>query len=110
MERYFTPAIPNGKIYQTFNLPTGKYEFDVNFESALVSNELYLVVANGATLPNVTEITTALAYSSFQNPKVSFTLTENKQLSIGIAANFINDFQNFRVRGVKLYSYVSPFN
>ncbi|WP_442588907.1 DUF5013 domain-containing protein [Pedobacter sp. AW31-3R] len=110
MERWSTPAIPNGKIYQTFNLPEGKYEYTMDFESASVSNVVYLVVANGDTLPDVAGIDSSIGYSGHQSPSVSFVMTENKQVSIGVLANFINDYQNFRVRGVRLYSYVSPFN
>lgn len=103
MERWGTPAIPNGKIYQTLTLPKGKYSFEANFEGSKISNEAYLTIAAGTALPDVANISSAIAFSSYSTPKVQFELTEQKEVSIGILANLLNDQQYFRIRGVKLY-------
>ena len=110
MERWGSPAIPNGKIYQTVTLPKGKYQFQADFQWAGISNQAFFAVSEGNTLPNVEDISTAIASSSYSAPRVSFQLADQKEVSIGIVANLINDFQGFRIRGVSLLKYESPFN
>lgn len=110
MERWGTPAIPNGKIYQAITLPKGKYQFEANFEYAGISNQAFLAVSEGSTFPNVENISTAIASSTYSAPRVPFQLTDQKEVSVGIVANLINDFQGFRIRSVKLIKYESPFN
>lgn len=110
MERWGSPAIPNGKIYQTVILPKGKYQFQADFEWVGISNQAFFAVSEGSTLPNVENISTAIASSSYSAPRVSFQLADQKEVSIGIVANLINDFQGFRIRSVKLIKYESPFN
>lgn len=110
MERWGTPAIPNGKIYQTVTLPAGKYLFEVEFQGQGISNEAYLAIAAGTTLPDAGAIATAIGYSPFSAPQVTAVLTEEAEVSIGVVANLINDQQYFRARGVKLSKYVSIFD
>jgi hypothetical protein len=110
MERWGTPEIPNGKIYQAVTLPKGKYRFEANFETAIISNQLFLTIAEGAGLPDVANIDNAIAKSSHADPKVPFELAAQKEVSIGVVGNLINDAQAFRIRYVKLYKFESPFD
>jgi hypothetical protein len=110
MERWGTPSIPNGKIYQTVTLPAGKYQFEIDFQAHGISNEAYLAIAAGTTLPDVAEIATAIGYSPFSAPQVTVVLTEETEVSIGVVANLINDQQYFRARSVKLSQYRSVFD
>lgn len=109
MERWDTPEIPNGKIYQTVSLPAGRYIFEVDFESTVITNEAYLIVAEGKTLPDVADINSAIKYSPYSTPAFEFDLAEETEVSIGILANLINNYQGFRARGVKLLKYESVF-
>ncbi len=110
MERWGTPEIPNGKIYQTVKLPQGKYRFDADFETAVVSNQLFLTVASGSGLPDVDAIGDAIASAPYNNPRVQFELPAEQDVSIGLLGNLINDAQAFRIRFVKLYKFESPFD
>lgn len=110
MERWDTPSIPNGKIYQTVTLPAGKYQIDVNFESHGISNEAYIAVAAGNTLPDVADIAGTIAHTPFSTPGFQFTLGEETEVSLGIVANLINNQQWFRARSFKLTRYESVFD
>jgi hypothetical protein len=110
MERWGTPEIPNGKIYQTVTLPAGKYLFEIDFEGHKINNEAYLAIAAGTTLPDVAEIATAIGYSPFSAPQVTVVLTEETEVSIGVVANLISNEQYFRARGVKFSEYRSVFD
>lgn len=105
MERYASPQIPNGKIYQSFNLPAGKYEMTTAFLDFSVKEQAYIAAAPGTTLPDAADIDDALAYAPFTAPKIEFVLTEPQQVTIGVVANFIEDFQYFRLDKFRLYTY-----
>lgn len=110
MERWGTPEIPNGKIYQTIKLPQGKYRFDADFETAVISNQLLLTVAAGAGLPDIDNISQAIATAPYNAPRMMFELPAEQEVSIGFLGNLVNDAQAFRVRFVKLYKFESPFD
>ena len=107
------PAINNGKLYQTFTLPAGEYDviWTTDGTSSAVNRgtqERFLVAALGNTLPDVATISTALSRVSFVtgvdrfNVKITFTLQETAQVSIGILVNFVSGQQAFRAGGIKL--------
>jgi hypothetical protein len=98
----------NGKMYQTTTLPAGKYQVDIQvkesgFSGYPTNSNLYLVVANGTTLPDCispnTAPTPALATLGIQNNKsynnpdvvqsVTFTLTQPAQVSIGFVGTMV---------------------
>lgn len=113
MVRWGTPQILDGKLYQTFSLPKGRYEFSVDYETTRVfnaPNSLYLVVADGADLPNTSDVATSIAYSSYSTSKVVFTLSEDKTVSIGFLAYLVDDTQEFRARQVKLKELIGAFD
>jgi hypothetical protein len=112
-ERWGTPAIPNGKIYQTAELPAGKYLFEiVSFDGTpgyTVKDQAYVAVAEGNTLPDASNMTGALASAPFGAPKADFTLATKKTVSFGISANLVQDSQYFRIKQVKLTQFVNIF-
>lgn len=114
LERWGTPAIPNGKIYQTAELPAGKYSFEiVSFDGSpgyTVKDQAFVAVAAGDTLPDATNITEALAAAPFNAPKAAFTLPANQTVSFGIAANFVQESQYFRIKQVRLLQFVNIFD
>lgn len=113
LERWGTPAIPNGKIYQTVELPAGKYQFEiVSFDGSpgyTVKDQAFVTVAEGNTIPDATDITNALVAAPFDAPKAVFTLDTKKTVSFGISANFIQDSQYFRIKQVKLTQFINIF-
>ncbi len=107
------PAINNGKIYQTFTLPAGEYEVTWTTDGATSAvnrgtQERYVVAALGNTLPNVTALSSALSSASFVtgvdrfNVKITFTLPQSAQVSIGILINFTSGQQAFRAGAIRL--------
>lgn len=98
-----TPEIVNGKIYQTVTLSPGTYTFKANLRQTNGENDTwnvgqgdraYLVVGEGNELPDVDVIETSSATLGFvrvlrdNDPddfKVEFTITEEKQVSVGYA-------------------------
>ncbi|MGV3589456.1 MAG: DUF5013 domain-containing protein [Adhaeribacter sp.] len=113
LERWGTPAIPNGKIYQTAELPAGKYLFEIaSFDGSpgyTVKDQAFVTVAEGETLPDATDVTTALVAAPFDAPKAAFTLDTKKTVSFGISANFVQDSQYFRIKQVKLTQFLNIF-
>ncbi|MDW7691333.1 DUF4998 domain-containing protein [Flammeovirgaceae bacterium SG7u.111] len=82
-----SPNITNGKIYQTLNLPAGSYTFKIDelLSTNIVDTDpVYLVAAEGTTLPDVENIDDALVYTQFLGNEIVFEVAEDKQVSIGI--------------------------
>lgn len=116
-----SPAVPNGKVYQTINLPAGTFSFDIsggnwaNGENYMKSNG-YVVVAPGATdLPDYSAVTTnsGVSYAIFSEstktaqPVVTFTLTAPTKVTVGAVVNFPDAAtgQGFKSAKVLLKSY-----
>ncbi len=106
------PAIVNGKIYQTFTIDPGRYQFTFLFggpDNAIGNSgndPRYLVVAAGNTLPDIANITSALASASLVGIAASTTATGSKtiefvvdgptEVSMGLLMNFTSTRQNIR--------------
>ena len=109
------PAIVNGKIYQTFVLAPGNYSLTLFFgsENPGVGNEgndpRYLVAAVGNTLPDVANVSSALASVSFvgvsttASRTINFSITEPTEISVGILVNFTSTRQYIRANRFQLY-------
>lgn len=107
--------IENGKFYQSTTLPAGKYKLTVDFsECGVADGSLYLMVAKGSVLPDITTISgnaDILDYfSGFSRSntkgevhELEFELTEEStDVSIGFVATFTSGNNWFRVREIKL--------
>jgi hypothetical protein len=90
--------VPNGKIYQTVDLPAGKYRLDATAgDFSDVIDNAYLAVAGGNGLPDIDVVTSnALGYVKLiggadnQVFSANFTLTEATTVSVGIVGNIGN--------------------
>lgn len=111
-EYWGTPAIVNGKIYQTLTLPAGSYNFIATVSNIDNSPEAtYVTVATGVTLPDISDIGTALASTRLidnsQNGKdvsVSFELSNETIVSLGFASTMLNiNETSVRIKEVKLF-------
>lgn len=105
MERYSSPQIPNGKIYQSFTLPAGKYQVAVNMLDFSIKEHAYIMAAPGAALPDIDNISTALDYSPLTDPNIEFVLSEPTLVSVGVMANLLQDQQYMRIDKFRLYTF-----
>ena len=90
------PAITNGMIYQTTQLPAGSYKLRINVHEKydLLPGEIYLNVARGNILPETANVPSeALAYYDMSNTVTgnqytvcSFTLAAAAEVCIGWTA------------------------
>lgn len=88
-------SLSNHKVFQTITLPAGAYTFTATHGNREVQPvESYLVAAIGKTLPNTANLETeALGYTQLQDnmfnesQSVSFFLTEEAEVSIGVLSN-----------------------
>lgn len=112
----FVP-ITNGKIYQTIALPAGNYQLTVTFKEYFVNKgDLFLVVNKGTDLPdiengalvNLNDVC-ASENSAFDGNhgsggtvKLTFSLSEQSEVSIGFVATFGLANNNFRATEFKL--------
>lgn len=97
-----TAAIIDGKIYQSFTLPAGKYNFGIDIGANEALDPVYIVAAVGNTLPNVNAISTAIAYTNFADKNLQFTLTQTTTVSIGFLATMTTGNQYWVVKGISL--------
>ncbi|HZL10675.1 MAG TPA: DUF4998 domain-containing protein [Prolixibacteraceae bacterium] len=111
MEYWGTPAIVNGKIYQTLTLPAGSYSFVATVSSIDRSPDaIYVTAAIGETLPDIDAIGTALAKTRIidnsQNGKdvsASFVLTETTTVSVGFSITMlVNNETSVRIKKIRL--------
>jgi hypothetical protein len=100
-------AVPNGKIYQTFTLPAGKYTFIATAGDCSTGGAKYVTVAAGSMLPDFANIATAaIVYKSidkFADNKLNFTLTSPTQVAVGIQSNMPAEGNFMKVFKVRLY-------
>jgi hypothetical protein len=102
-------VLTNGKMYQTTTLLAGTYQVDIQivesgFKTYPTSSNMYLVVASGNTLPDLTDPATAptpalasvgiqnsVSYNATSGPvqSVTFTLSQTTQVSIGFVATMV---------------------
>ena len=101
------PAIPNGKIYQTFTLPAGKYTFIATAGDCSSGGTKYITVAAGSALPDIGNVAaSALAYKSIDknlDNKLSFTLASPTQVAVGIQGSMTAEGNYMKVFKVRLY-------
>ncbi|WP_163325399.1 DUF5013 domain-containing protein [Draconibacterium mangrovi] len=107
-------AIVNGKLYQTFELPAGEYRFTMSLagENPIISNNgsdpRYIAAAIGETLPDIEELSSALASTNFAglgndgNASIEFSVAEKTKVSAGFVVSFTGTEQNVRPSWLKL--------
>ncbi|WP_442794565.1 DUF4998 domain-containing protein [Pelobium manganitolerans] len=99
------PAVPNGLIYQTFTLPAGTYSFELTGVDQNTGGSRYIAVAKGNVMPDVGNITSkAIAFSNMDTHKLSFTLTESTEISLGFAVNIDASGKYIKIKSVNLYA------
>jgi len=101
------PNVTNGLIYQTVTLAPGSYVFEINSLDQNAGGTRYIAVAAGTTLPNVDNITlNSIAFATLDQKKITFTLSQATQVSIGFAANLTGTSstgQYSKIGNVRLY-------
>lgn len=104
-----SPAIHNGKIYQTMTLPAGTYTFDAsNFDWQGTKDPSYIVVAPGKdTIPDYGNVVgnTEIYSTLFTAPAVTFTLATETKVTVGFVVDYIKNEQGFKIKSVKLSNY-----
>jgi hypothetical protein len=102
-------AIPNGKIYQTFTLPAGKYVLTVTSGDCSTGGTKYITVANGTSLPDIGNVPAqALAYTTITKDAdniLNFTLTGATPVAIGIQAGMLAEGNYMKVFKVRLMRF-----
>lgn len=103
------PAVPNGKIYQTFTLPAGKYSFEVTTGDCSDNpSTKYITVAAGNTLPDIDNVASeAIKYmgiTKFALNKLEFELASETQVSIGVQAKLPDTGTFLKVFNVRIFS------
>lgn len=91
----FADKLTDHKVYQTITLPAGYYTFEAVYDDTYEGQcgNSYVVAAIGNTLPATTELGQALAYTAMKakgqatSNKVTFLLTEESTVSVGLLAN-----------------------
>lgn len=90
-------TLADHKVYQTITLPAGYYTFTAHYDETYEGQceDSYLVVAEGSTLPSTSALgQKALAFSKMAEKsstttknEVSFMLSHESQVSLGLAVN-----------------------
>jgi len=98
------PAVLNGKIYQSVELPAGNYRFEIDLNSNGAAGVKYLAVNRGSTLVDFDKVTTqSLSYAEISVKEVLFTLNENATVSIGFVCNLPGNGEYCKVSAVRLF-------
>ena len=108
----------NGKIWQTFTLPEGKYEMRKEVKNAANigsgSTNIHFAVAQGESLPDNEELEKSdiiLSYLKFESEHTNktsalpiFELTEEKTITVGWVVSFSDICRNIEFKSVRLWS------
>lgn len=106
------PNITNGKIYQTVNLPAGRYRIRATsiIGSTSTSQHFYVVAAKGLTIPDIANLSTQSIASvrvvrdggtSDVVHELNFTLAQPEQITIGFVGSLSGSVA-FCIRDLKL--------
>ena len=106
------PGYTNGKLYQTFTLPPGKYNALIYLqEGSGDKHTVNFAVAQGTELPDNENITQAIAYNKIVHSdghrterSLPFELSEATTITIGWVVTLNEPQQYIRFRYVKLMS------
>jgi hypothetical protein len=111
-EYWGTPAINNGKIYQTVTLPAGKYKLQATVQS--ITYDLpatYLLAVAGTGLPDAVNYSQNLGFAKFTNSSLNgktldadFTVSTQMDVSLGVVSHMVSGNLNIRINGIKLFS------
>ena len=110
----FATPLLDYRLWQAITLPAGKYTFSVTFSDSNEAQESRLVVSKGATLVSDKLCEEqAIAWSKLMSGSLSFLLTEETEVSLGIIVN-LEGQASFGINAFKLegtaYEYLSPVN
>ncbi|WP_207534522.1 DUF4998 domain-containing protein [Desertivirga arenae] len=103
-------GVNNGKLYQTFTLPAGKYAFEVNKDAGGGSINANFVVSKGAVIPDIDKLndqTVVLGKYHWDenntggNPTVQIILNEPTQIAAGFVVS-TGSYTWLRIKGLKL--------
>lgn len=91
----FNTTLNDHKVYQTIDLPVGKYTFTVGYHNVWEGqcDNSYVVVAEGKGLPNTADVAQSIVYKSMKTKDVAstnvveFTLDEPTTVSLGLLVN-----------------------
>jgi hypothetical protein len=101
------PEIPNGKIYQSFTLPAGKYTLVVTAGDCSDGGTKYITVAAGTTLPDIGNVqTSSIVFKNitkWADNKLNFTLASATQVALGLQAGMKAEGNFMKVFKVRLY-------
>lgn len=111
-EYWGTPAIINGKISQTLQLPVGKYRYTATVSN--IENECeatFFVASLGQELPDVSDLNTALDYYMLTNNvlngkdiSVDFRLNNEATVTLGFLSTMLeNNPTSVRISKVRLF-------
>ena len=101
----FASQLLDYRLWQTIKLPAGKYKFGVTFGDGTAAKDSRLVVCKGKAMVSDSECEKqAIAWCKLSTGELTFTLTEETEISLGIIVNLtgksIFDIYAFKLEGV----------
>jgi hypothetical protein len=108
--------ITNGKIYQTFKMPAGRYSVEVQMRKVDVDPGTYFVVARGNTLPDANAVGTAVNAVELSTAgaekllPVDFELNTEQDVAVGFLINITGTQKILQASGIKMYRLETFFD
>ena len=101
----FATPLLDYRLWQTVTLPAGNYTFSVTFGDDSNAQESRLVVSSGKTMVSEKRCeANAIAWCKLVDGSLSFTLEEEKQVSLGIIVNMTGqasfNISSFKLEGI----------
>ena len=108
----FATPLLDYRLWQDVTLPAGKYTFSITFSDGNDAQESRLVVSKGNTMVSDAKCEEeAIAWCKLVDGSLSFLLTEETEVSLGIIVN-LRGQASFGISAFKLegtaYEYLSP--
>lgn len=110
----FATPLLDYRLWQDITLPAGKYTFSITFSDGNDAQNSRLVVSKGKSMVSDKQCEEkAIAWCKLQDGSLSFLLTEETHVSLGIIVN-LEGQASFGISAFKLegtpYEYISPVN
>ena len=95
-------SLVDHKAYQTITLPAGVYNMGIIAYDEFAADSSYIVLSKAGDFPSTDELAISLAYAPMKEMNLTFVLTEEKSVSLGMLINTMGNKKYITVNEITL--------
>ena len=95
-------SLTDHKAYQTITLPAGVYNMAITAYDDFSADSSYIVLSKAGEFPKTSELATSIAHASMKDMSLTFVLTEETNVSLGMLINTMGNRKYITVKEITL--------